>query len=437
MRHKSSLFRGAALGALIALGIGGAAAQAKTRPTSEAARIQALESQVQMLTDRLNAQAATSQQAQAAAQQAQATAQAADAEIKTIPAQVQSAVAALPKPKPGWEASTKISGRMYFNVSNINLESNGVKPTGSPNGTNFDLKRFYIGVDHKFNDVLSGNLTTDVTYDSGVGNTQIFVKKAYLQAKWSDAAVLRLGSTDLPWVPFAEGVYGYRHIENTIADRTKFATSADWGVHFGGELPAGMATIGYQVAVINGAGYKKPGIGTGNRSKSIDVEGRLSAEVSNFVVGVGGYSGKLGKDVQGVMTYNTAQRLDALVAYKNKRFTLGGEYFYASEWNDVTNAGATNSSEGYSVFGSYKFTDKFSVFGRYDWMKPKGDTAPLLEDNYFNVGVQYSPAKIVDFALVYKRDKVAHGTWGTSNGTIGGAIDGTYDEVGIWSQFRW
>ena len=441
MRHKSSLLRGAALGALIALGIG-AGAQAKTYSTSEAARIQALEAQVQALTDRLDAQANAALDAQTAARQAQEAAQqtkaAADAQIKTIPAQVQTAVAALPKPKPGWEASTSVSGRMYYNISNINMKSNGVKPTGSPNGTNFDLKRFYIGVDHKFNDTFSGNVTADVTYDSGpVANTQFFVKKAYLQAKFSDAAVLRLGSADLPWVPFAEDMYGYRYIENTIADRTKFATSADWGVHFGGKLPAGMATINYQFAVLNGAGYKKPGIGTGNRSKGVDFEGRVSANVSDFVVGVGGYTGKLGKDVQGVTTYNTAQRFNVLAAYKGKRATLGGEYFYASNWNDVTNAGAANSSEGYSVFGSYKFADKFSVFGRYDWVKPKRDTASTLEDNYFNVGVSYSPAKIVDFALVYKRDKVDHGTLSTSNGTIGGSIDGTYDEIGLWSQFRW
>ncbi len=443
MRNKSSLFRGAALGALIALGIGGAAAQAKTHSTSEAARIQALEAQVQALTDRLNAQAATQQQAAAAAQSAAQSAQAAQAAqaqaddgIKTIPAQVQSAVAALPQPKPGWEANTKISGRMYYDVTNISQKSNGVKQAS--NGTQFDVKRFYFGVDHKFNDIFSANLTTDFTYDSGVGATQIYVKKAYLDANLSPMLDIRLGSTDLPWVPFAEDMYGYRYVENVMIDRTKFGTSADWGVHAKGSFPAGMAKISYAISAVNGAGYKKPGLGgTTNRGKGIDVEGRLSADVSHFTVAVGGYTGKLGKDVQGVATFNTAQRFDALAAYHDDRIRLGVEYFAASDWNDVTNPGATNSSEGISGFGSFKFTPKFSVFGRYDWVKPKRDTAANLKDNYFNVGVQYSPAKIVDFALVYKRDKVDNGTIGTSNGNIGGSVSGTYDEVGLWSQFRW
>ena len=64
-------------------------------------------------------------------------------------------------------------------------------------------------------------------------------------------------------------------------------------------------------------------------------------------------------------------------------------------------------------------------------------TNPTTEDNYFNVGVQYEPVKIVDFALVYKRDKVDNGTVSTQNGTIGGSINGTYDEFGLWGQFRW
>ena len=443
MRHKSSLFRGAALGALIALGIGGAAAQAKTHrssaASSEAARIQALEAQVQALTDRLNAQAASQQQTQATAQAAAQTAQAAQAQaddgIKTIPAQVQSAVAALPKPKPGWEASTKISGRMYYDVSNISQKSNGVKQAS--NGTQFDIKRFYFGVDHKFNDIFSANLTTDFTYDSGVGATQVYLKKAYLEANLSPMLNIRLGSTDLPWVPFAEDMYGYRYVENTLIDRTKFGTSADWGVHVKGGFPVGMATISYAVSAVNGAGYKTPGIGTANRGKGIDVEGRLSADVSNFTVAVGGYTGKLGKDKQGTVTFNTAERLDALAAYHNSRMRLGVEYFYASDWNDVTNPGLTNSSEGISGFGSFQFTKQWGVFGRYDWVKPKRDTTPALKDNYFNVGVSYSPAKIVDFALVYKRDKVDNGVIGTSNGNIGGSVSGTYDEVGLWSQFRW
>ncbi len=112
---------------------------------------------------------------------------------------------------------------------------------------------------------------------------------------------------------------------------------------------------------------------------------------------------------------------------------------YAKDWNDVTQANPllVNTSEGWSGWGSFKVTDKLGVFGRYDRIKPKRDTATTLTGDYFNVGISYEPVKIVDFALVYKQDKVNNGTITDSNGTIGGIANGTYDEVGLWGQFRW
>ena len=462
MRNSPSLLGGAALVALMTAGV---AMPAQAKPTrhhavaassggsNNAQELRELREEVGLLTARLNAQDAAASQARADAAQAKADAQAAISqvqatqaqatdEIRRIPGAVQTAVAAIPKPKPGWEGSTSVSGRMYYDISNVNMKSNGVTPAGAPNGTNFDIKRFYISVDHKFNDTYSANVTTDFNYDSGpAGATQLYLKKAYLQAKYSDALVVRLGSADLPWVPFVEDIYGYRYVENVMIDRAKFGTSADWGVHASGKLGAGGGlVISYAVSAINGMGYKKPGfIGGVNRSKGIDVEGRLSASMHDFTVAVGGYTGKLGNDIQGTATFHNAERFDALVAYTGKRLRLGGEYFYANDWADVKQANPllTNSTEGWSGFGSFKMTDKVAVFGRYDWVKPKRDTAPTLVNNYFNVGISYSPAKIVDFALIYKRDKVDNGIFATQNGSIGGSVDGTFDEVGLYSQFRW
>ncbi len=154
--------------------------------------------------------------------------------------------------KGSWWSNTKISGRMYYDITNIDNKADGVK--GAQDGFNFDIKRFYLGVDHQFDDVFSANLTTDFTYDGTTKASQLYIKKAYLQAKLNDAFTFRLGSTDLPWVPFMEDLYGYRYVENTLIDRTKFGTSADWGVHLLGKFADGL--IGYQISAINGAGYK-------------------------------------------------------------------------------------------------------------------------------------------------------------------------------------
>ena len=64
----------------------------------------------------------------------------------------------------GWWDNTSISGRMYYDLSNISNKNNGTASTS--NGTSFDIKRFYLGVDHKFDETYSANLTTDFTYAS-------------------------------------------------------------------------------------------------------------------------------------------------------------------------------------------------------------------------------------------------------------------------------
>ncbi|MDR3507966.1 MAG: hypothetical protein P4L64_08735 [Caulobacteraceae bacterium] len=459
MRNKSSLLGGAALGVLLAISVS-AGADAKTHKKHVAAapaadanaeRVNELAAEVEALKARLDQEtlareqtAAQVQQAQAQAAQAQADAQSARAQlaeqIQTIPGAVKTAVAAN-APKPGWWNGTTVTGRVFYDLTDINQKSSGTGgPTPTVNGFNFDIKRAYIGVDHKFNDTYSANITTDFTYDKTTGASQLYLKKTYLQAKYADALTIRLGAADLPWVPFVEDIYGYRYVENVLIDRTKFGTSAEWGVHALGTLPFKPVTISYALSVVNGNGYKVPGQGTSNRSKDMDFEGRLSAKYSDFTVAIGGYEGKLGKNVNGTATYHTAERFDALAAYTSKKARVGVEYLYAKNYADVVNSGKTNTSEGWSGFASYKITDQVGLFGRYDYVQPKKDTASATKDGYFNVGVSYSPIAPIDFALVYKRDKVDNGLFTTSNGAggvIGGSKNGTYDEIGLWGQYRW
>jgi type II secretory pathway pseudopilin PulG len=445
MSFATKLLAGAALCAALSVGIA-TTADAKTvrhktapKAAATAAEVSELRSEVQALKEQLATQAQAQQQAQqqtqAQVQQAQATAQTAqdqarmlqakaDDEIKTIPGQITSAVNAA-KPKPGWEGSTSVSGRMYYDLTNIEQKKDGSKV--APSGTGFDIKRFYVGIDHKFNDTYSANITTDEAFVAADGLTQIYIKKAYLQAKISDALIVRLGSADLPWIPFAEDVYGYRFVENTIADRDKFGTSADWGAHALGKI----GIFNYAVAVINGGGYKNP-----TRTKGMDIEGRVSTSMDGFTLGVGGYSGKLGKAAQGVTTFHTANRFDAIASYANTKFRVGVEYFAAENWNNVLTV-AGDKSDGTSVFGNFNFTPQISAFGRYDWVKPSKTINSGLKDGYFNIGVNYEPVKIVDLALVYKRDQVDNGLLSTSNGTIGGVHRGAYDEVGLFGQLRW
>ena len=391
---------------------------AQAAPTAD--DIAALRAQIEALQSQLN-------QLQAA-QQAQA------AEVAKVPS---TPVPVPPKPAaPGWWGSTTISGKAFLNVSNIEQTSTdlaGNKIENIQNGTQTELKRFYVGIDHKFNDVFSANITTDFRYGANgvTKDVLVYVKKAYFQAKLNPAFTVRVGAADLPWVPFAEGVYGYRFVENTLIDRTKFGTSTDWGVHVLGTFGKGL--VSYQLSAIDGNGYKT----LTRSSDTIDLEGRVSVNpIKDITLAVGGYSGKLGKSnatLPDSGTPHKATRFNALAAYTNKRVRAGIEYFTAKNWNNV-NTLAHDKADGWSAFGSFAFTPAINVFGRYDWVRPSKDISPDTKDHYFNLGVDYKPLPPLDLALVYKRERTNNGFINTSNGNIGGLDHGTYDEIGLFGQ---
>ncbi|MEI7572804.1 MAG: hypothetical protein WCJ52_06735 [Phenylobacterium sp.] len=438
MRLETWLLASAALTLGLAMVPASATAAPKDAAAQQAEEIRLLKEQVKALTARLDSQEAASRAATAPdAATAKAPAVLAVAPAAVVapgvpsPEKIEVAAANAPKAPAKWYDETKVTGRIYYNMSEIRREVNGLR---TEEGTGFAIKRVYIGIDHKFNDVYSANITTDVApvigpNDGNIVGNGLYIKKAYLEAKLDPAFIVRLGAADTPWVPFVENIYGYRHIENTIADRTSFATSSDWGLHMLGTLAGGI--VSYQASVINGGGYRQPKF-----SQSVDYEGRVSAQYKGFTLGLGGYSGNLAKDTYGSETYHTANRVSALAAYQNPMFTVGGEYFQARNFKQVT-VPSPDKASGYSLFGSVRPAPKWSVFARYDHMRPSREGLPSQTGDYGNFGVQFSPTQIVDLALVYKHEKVDGGTLSTSNGTIGGSIDGTYDEVGLFGQVRW
>ena len=443
----------------------------------------------------------------AAAQQAQATADAAAARADHAVAVADAAKADAGKAGKGadafkWASNTQISGRAYMNVSTITQHTNGAAGTNTNNansGTGINIKRLYIGIDHQFSPMFSANFTADISNVIGetanlnyatpsttvasvkctvAGATAtcpaqtanlstaalvgkgFYVKKAYLQAKLAPELWVRLGAADLPWVPYVEGQYGLRHIENVMIDRLSYGTSTDWGVHVGGDLANGL--ISYQVSAIDGGGYRNVKV-----TKAVDLEGRISAQYKGAYVALGGYTGKRGNDVEVSSTatlpttFTTAKRYDIAAGYKNKLLGIGAEYFYAKDWNNVTVNPATtalsqDSASGWSVFGNVNVTPKWSVFARYDEAKPNRITDPTLKDHYVNVGLQWEPVKIVDLALVYKHETASNGAVSTSDGVIGCATsatansfatlaaqtsgicagNGTYDEIGLFGQLK-
>jgi hypothetical protein len=291
------------------------------------------------------------------------------------------------------------------------------------------------------------------------GVTELMIKKLYLQGKFDPLFIARAGAADMPWDPFVESLYGYRYVEKTTTDRLGFSNTADWGLNASGAYGEHQ-TFSYSASAVNGGGYKNP-----TRTKYVDFEGRLGFKpIEWLTAGVGYYSGHLGQVNATNQDFptNKASRIDAVLGVVFQGLRVGGEYFEAKNYKTVkdlaTSAFGTSSivtssgkppvsdkADGFSAWASYAFAnDQWSVFGRYDEAKLSKDVAPNLKDTYFNVGVAYKPIKQLDFALVYKNEKVKNGSTSISGGNANGSIliggatgttNGTYDEVGIFA--RW
>lgn len=311
------------------------------------------------------------------------------------------------------DGDTVVQGKLYTDFTAKSTDGNN-----STDGYGVDVKRFYFGVNHKFDDTWQANITTDFTYQSSDGKTSLFIKKAYFQAKLSDMATLRMGSADLPWVPYVEDAYGLRYVENVMIDRAGFGTSADWGLHLMGKND----TFDYQVSVVNGNGYSNYA-----RSKSMDFSGRLGFHpMEGATVAVGFRTGKLGQDSETSPTVNTASRGDLLLAYNPGPFAVGLEYFNAKNFTKAAIlTGPEDKADGWSVFASAKVNDEGKVFVRGEQVKPSKDLSPTMKNTYFNVGYAFSPRKNVDFAVVAKNTKVE--VLGTSTKS---------SEFGIWAQVK-
>ncbi|HEX9050982.1 MAG TPA: hypothetical protein VF841_10655 [Anaeromyxobacter sp.] len=332
------------------------------------------------------------------------------------------------------ESTTQISGKAYVDYSYRDNHDDGRDVSADKaTGTSLDLKRFYLGVDHTFDDVWSARIRTDVGNVVN-GKFDVFVKHAFVQAAVAPELWVRAGAADLPWVPFVEDLYGYRWIENVLVDRVKLGTSADWGLHAGGKLGGGL--VSYAVSAVNGRGYGDP-----TRTRAPTAEGRVSVvPVKGLTLAVGAQGGKLGQNVVGVDTPRTAKRFDALAAWVGGPLRLGATAFLARDYDKaiVTGTAPQNEARGGSAWAAYAVVPGVSLFARGDYVQPRRDTSPDTKDVYLNGGVAYSPVKAFDVALVYKHETVKSGQLSTSNGTIGSTVpaaNGTYDELGVFGQY--
>ena len=321
------------------------------------------------------------------------------------------------------EASS-IGGRMFFDLTSQHESSNDGSH-GKASDLGVDVKRFYVDIGHQFDPTWTVQLTTDFNWSSSDGETRLFVKKAYLEGKFSKVAVLRIGSADMPWISFVDKVQGFRYIEKSLVDQARFGNSADWGLHLSGKLGE-SGSIEYAAAMVNGAGYKDPG-----RSNSVDFEGRLAySATDHLVLAVGAYSGRRGKDLDASPAIHTARRVNAMAAWISDRSRFGFEYFKSDNWNEI-NKPAGDRAKGWSIWASQSVGKQFTLTTRYDRSEPSHQRDPRRAASYAHLGVEYRLRKGLDLALVWKQGTTR--STARSNDTDY-TREGRGNEIGLWGQ---
>jgi len=381
-------------------------------------------------------------------------------------------------------ANTTVGGEFFADFSHIQLQNEtgtgGAKVDAVPSGNGLDVKRFYLIVDHRFNEIWSADFTSDAqfatagtttvstptggtanaltTQTTSGGVTELMIKKLYLEGAFSKEFALHIGAYTSPWAPFVEGLYGYRYVEKTSLDRLGYAQTADWGVNATGVFGANL--VNYSLSVVEGAGYKNP-----TRTKDVDVEGRVGVNpVSWLTLGAGFYSGHLGQinATNSSFPKNTATRADLAVGVHIVGLHVGAEWYQAKNFKTVNSFAAStygtsavvntatvgpvsDKATGFSSWVSYDFTDQWQAFARFDDTKLSANVNPNLRDEYWHVGAAFKPIKPIDIALVVKNEKVEHGSNSVSGGdangsyTIGGSSNaryGWFHEYGVYVHYR-
>ena len=223
----------------------------------------------------------------------------------------------------------------------------------------FDITRAYVNVLGKFSDGVGTRVTADIYRNPNATDSSLSYRLKYAFATYTPQGsplTYKAGLIHTPWLDWEEALWDYRMQGTMAMDRAGYLSAADLGVGVDGKWMADK--VNFQVTVVNGRFYSKPG-----NTEGKDALARVSVRVldTDDSSRVGGlrvtvYAG-YGRAVRG-----DRNRYIALVSYRSKQFTLAGE---AAATQDSLQG--TTNGHVYSAFGVYKLPDsKVAIIGRVD-----------------------------------------------------------------------
>ncbi|MBN1521228.1 MAG: hypothetical protein JW928_01740 [Candidatus Aureabacteria bacterium] len=286
----------------------------------------------------------------------------------------------------------------FFNVNYADANYPGSE--GGYDQENFNIIFDYI-IDENFH--FLGEIGTrhgeevDVDLNAVQGVGEVNVVQAWLDWKFSDAAILKFGKFLTPYgnwnVPLHSPAV-YLSIWEPILVRRDLFPRAVTGIQFYGKKAMGNVDLLYNLYTGNGVGWR-PHSEDDNTNKGVG--GRLGI-LSSFMsagtleVGASGYAGRDGTlDNEDHDTLG----IDALINVYP--FQLRGE-FARSNYNIPV---MDWTRDAWYIQASYNFLEKYDAYLRYD--KEDTDTSPFAIDDMevTAVGLNYKPIPVVAFKVEY------------------------------------
>lgn len=275
--------------------------------------------------------------------------------------------------------SEEPNGKAIVSVfANFNMAmQNGVSKCG------FQLDRSYVGYQYKLGNGLELKAVMDIGKPSSVDDYHYVAYIKNAQVSWKHKGLtLTGGMISTTQFNMQEKFWGYRYIYKSFQDQYKFGSSADLGLSVAYKFADWVSA---DVIMTNGEGYKKIqgdlGFQYGLGLTFTPVEG-LSLRV------YGGLNDAT--EAEKVNVYNYA----AFVGYKNKAFSLGGEFAKMQNSGNVK----SRNQLGCSVYGSVKAHKIVDVYARWDMLTSNNGWNAAKDEMAVIAGAQVKLGKYVKIA---------------------------------------
>ncbi|MEX2371974.1 MAG: hypothetical protein WD578_13300 [Bacteroidales bacterium] len=283
-----------------------------------------------------------------------------------------------------YESKGQVNGKIY---SNFNYSLHSPDQAGS-----FALTRAYFGFSRTISDHFSANVKVDVGSLDDVSEPLDIRQYTYIKnanITYNNGAVTAWGGMfDMVQFKVQENFWGYRYLQKSYLDRFGLGPSADLGA---GVSYAFSNMLETDLVLSNGEGYNSP-----------QLDDKLKA---GWGVTVKPGERLIFRSYYSIFLTDIPQMtLTGFAGYDAGVFRLGGDYNYRFNHDYILN----HNRFGFSVYGTYVFSEKVEFFLRYDRLESNivdssGIPWNLTEDGDAIVaGIQFTPVKNLHFTMDYQ-----------------------------------